>query len=126
VLLSFEQNSGIRFWIFFCMMTAFCYSIAHIEQPSHGRERCTHPTYPLLFNHQKTYVDKTTPPSARFPDRTKLFNTHIHKASMDIRCPEHIVWHQKEHERSGPEAGQSAVRTVRACGPDGPRVPRVV
>jgi hypothetical protein len=25
---------------------------------------------------------------------------------------------------SGPEAGQSAVRTVRACGPDGPRVRR--
>jgi hypothetical protein len=25
---------------------------------------------------------------------------------------------------SGPEAGRSAVRTVRACGPDGPRVRR--
>jgi hypothetical protein len=27
--------------------------------------------------------------------------------------------------RSGPEAGRSAVRTVRACGPDGPRTRRV-
>jgi hypothetical protein len=34
------------------------------------------------------------------------------------------VEHQIERGRSGPEAGQSAVRTVRACGPDGPRVRR--
>jgi hypothetical protein len=27
--------------------------------------------------------------------------------------------------RSGPGAGRSAVRTVRACGPDGPRLRRV-
>jgi hypothetical protein len=27
--------------------------------------------------------------------------------------------------RSGPEAGRSAVRTVRACGPDGPRTRRI-
>jgi hypothetical protein len=34
------------------------------------------------------------------------------------------VEHQIERGRSGPEAGRSAVRTVRACGPDGPRVCR--
>jgi hypothetical protein len=34
------------------------------------------------------------------------------------------VEHQIERGRSGPEAGRSAVRTVRASGPDGPRVRR--
>jgi hypothetical protein len=31
---------------------------------------------------------------------------------------------KREGGRSGPEAGRSAVRTVRACGSDGPRVRR--
>jgi hypothetical protein len=37
----------------------------------------------------------------------------VHLLSTKLRCAQ-----------SGPEAGRSAVRTVRACGPDGPRTRR--